>query len=84
MLINTNESISAACKKYGARSVYDAAISRLAGDNLAMPKIGLLNSKTLEDAVHVSTRSYLYLADREQAQDLARAEWDLAKLPTNN
>ena len=68
-----------ACQKHGAKSVYDAAYQRIAGDNDALTKVGLA-AKTIADADKIGRFVFDLMGAVDKSKDLTNITIDLAKL----
>ncbi len=70
-----------ACMKFGARSVFDAANRRMAGDHCALPFVGLTNAETFDEAERIGQISYRAMSATERDSVIAEAAVALGILP---
>ena len=76
----TEKNIEAACDRHGAKVVSDAAYKRIAGDHQSLPKIGLIDPVTLDEANKVATIAFALMEPDDRATDLAEATIASAKI----
>lgn len=74
------ETIINACHEHGAKSVYDAAYKRIAGDHAALSKVSLLDVTTIKEADEIGRIAFSFMGDVDKASDLTDITIDLAKL----
>ncbi len=71
----------AACRRYGAQRVYDAAHQAMAGHHAALARVELLLAAgNMPALVLVASHAYAAMNCAEQAADLAEAIVDLARI----
>jgi|APFre7841882630_1041343.scaffolds.fasta_scaffold67752_1 hypothetical protein len=70
-----------ACTRFGARTVYDAANRRLAGDHRPLPFVGLTDAETFEEADRIVQISYRSMTVVERDAVIAEAAAALDMLP---
>ena len=76
----TDTQINAACERFGAPAVYNAAHRHMAGDRAALGNVGLPDAKSIGDADYIGRMAFRLLAPAELAADLADTAIHLAKL----
>lgn len=67
------DEIQATCDTLGARTIYESACARLAGDRRALPNLGIPDAATLAEADLMGRVAYRLMSDRSQAADIADA-----------
>ena len=67
----TYTKINAACERFGAKAVYDAAHRHMAGDKSALGNVGLPDAKSIGDADYIGRVVFRLLDPVEQGLDLA-------------
>lgn len=80
----TDQEILTACDTYGAKTVYDAAYRRIAGDRNALLKVGLPDVETIAEADRIGSVAYRTMSASSQAADLADVTINLARISSRN
>jgi hypothetical protein len=68
-----------ACTRFGARTVFEAANRRLAGDHWALPFVGLADAETFDEADRIVKISYrtMNVAERDAVISETAAALDM-------
>jgi len=75
----TNDQITAACRKHGAKNVSDAAYEAMNGQRALIDALGLGSLAGLGDLHRATVLAYGLMGEDDQAADLTRAAIDAAK-----
>lgn len=79
-LTMTDHEIARACDIFGAQAVSDAALRRMAGDQLALRAVGLPDAANIGIADRVAQVAFKLMDPAERAGDLAAAAIALARI----
>ena len=76
----SDDDIAAACRRYGAKAVGDAAYAAMNGRRDALIALGLGHVEGLPALYRVTLTAHAAMTDEERAADLMQASIDAAKL----
>ena len=76
----TDQQITAACRKYGAKVVSDAAYAAMNGRRATLDRMGLDGLRGLGQLHAATVITYSLMPDEDQAADLTEAAISGAKL----
>jgi hypothetical protein len=77
----TDQQITDACRKHGAKIVSDAAYAAMDGQRTALDVLGLGALRGLGELHRATVIAYGMMGEHDQAADLTQAAIDAAKLP---